>query len=412
MRLLHLITRLSLGGSARNTIDSAAAAVRAGYDTILATGPSGDEVDVTHLAAESGCRLEVIPSLRREIAPLRDLLALVEIVGLIRRERVAIVHTHTSKAGFLGRLAARLTKVPVVIHTPHGHIFYGYYGAARTSFFIALERWSATFSDALVALTDEDMREHLERRIGTRDQYRVIPSGVDLEAFRKRAPARDVARSGLGWNTHERILVGVGRLVPVKGFDVAVRALTKLRAALPEIRLVLVGDGPERSRLERLAAASGNLSHLTITGITGDVARFLAASDVVIAPSRNEGMGRVLVEAMALGKPVVASRVGGVPSVVSHGRSGTLVQPDSPDELARALIELLNDPARMKAYCEAAVERAEQFSLRVMEQGLIALYHQLASEKGLAPMPVPRETATPSQTSRARRPSAVLTTPR
>ncbi|MGH9462186.1 MAG: glycosyltransferase, partial [Vicinamibacteria bacterium] len=322
------------------------------------------------------------------------------------------VHTHTSKAGFLGRLAARLANVPVVIHTPHGHIFYGYYGAARTSFFIALERWCATFSDALVALTEDDMREHLERRIGTRNQYRVIPSGVDLEAFRKRAPAPDVARSELGWSVTERIVVGVGRLVPVKGFDVAVRALTELRAVLPEIRLVLVGDGPERSRLERLAAADGNLSRLTITGVTGDVTRFLAASDVVIAPSRNEGMGRVLVEAMALGKPVVASRVGGVPSVVSDGRSGTLIQPDSPDELARALIELFNDPARMRAYGEAAVELAEQFSLRVMEQGVLTLYRQLASEKGLAPIPVPRETATPSRTPQAASRSTVLTTPR
>ncbi len=401
MTLLHLITRLSLGGSARNTIDSAAAAVREGYDTILATGPSGDEIDVTHLADESGCRLEIIRSLRREIAPLNDLRALVAIVQLIRRERVAIVHTHTSKAGFIGRLAARVANVPVVIHTPHGHIFYGYYGATRTSFFIALERWAATFSDALVALTEEGMREHLDRRIGSRDQYRVIPSGVDTEGFRNRAPARDAARSELGWSTEERIVVGVGRLVPVKGFDVAVRALAPLRAAFPETRLVLVGDGPERSRLEQLAAASDNLSRVTITGAAGDVAPFLAASDVVIAPSRNEGMGRVLVEAMALGKPVVASRVGGVASVVSDGRSGVLVRPDDPGELARALIELLCDPPRMEAYSTVAAERAEQFSLRVMQQGLLALYRELASEKGLSPPPTPGQTSQASQASHA-----------
>jgi glycosyltransferase involved in cell wall biosynthesis len=405
MRLLHLITRLSLGGSARNTIDSAAAAVREGYDTILATGPSGDELDVTHLATESGCRLAVIPSLRREIAPLRDLRALLEIIGLIRRERVSIVHTHTSKAGFLGRLAARMANVPVVIHTPHGHIFYAYYGEARTSFFIALERWSATFSDALVALTEDDMREHLERRIGTRDQYRVIPSGVDLEAFRKRAPDRDVARSELGWSLNERILVGVGRLVPIKGFDVAVRALTPLRAVFPKIRLVLVGDGPERSRLEHLAAASGNLSNLTITGATRDVAPFLAAADVVIAPSRNEGMGRVLVEAMALGKPIVASRVGGVPSVVSDGRSGALVPPDDPAELARTVIELLQDPTRMEAYAKAAAERAERFSLPLMQQGLLKLYRELAAKKGLSPIPS-------TEASRSSQPSAVLSSSR
>lgn len=195
--------------------------------------------------------------------------------------------------------------------------------------------------------------------------------------------------------------MGVGRLVPVKGFDIAVRALAQLRAAFPEIRLVLVGDGPERSRLEQLAAASDNLSRVTITGAAGDVAPFLAASDVVIAPSRNEGMGRVLVEAMALGKPVVASRVGGVASVVSDGRSGVLVPPDDPGELARTLIELLCDPPRMEAYSTVAAERAEQFSLRVMQQGLLALYRELASEKGLSPPPTPGQTSQASQASHA-----------
>jgi len=385
--LLHLITRLSLGGSARNTIDSAAAAVRAGYETILATGPSGDELDVTHLAEKTGCRLEIIGSLRREISPLHDLRALVATVRLIRRERIAIVHTHTSKAGFIGRLAARLTKVPVIVHTPHGHVFYGYFGAVPTSFFIALERWAAHFSDRIIALTEDDMREHLTRGIGSAKQYRVIPSGVDIESLRERAPERRDAREKLGWRAEKRAVVGVGRLVPIKGFDIAVRALPELRTALPEIRLVLVGEGPERRRLEELASEAGVGRYLTITGAVEDVTPFLAAADVLVAPSRNEGMGRVLVEAMALGLPVVAARVGGVASVVSHGQTGELVRPDQPAELARALIELLTDPGRMEAYSAAAIARAEQFSLPVMERELLSLYRDLALEKGLSPEP-------------------------
>lgn len=409
MTLLHLITRLSLGGSARNTIDSAAAAARAGYQTILATGPSTDEIDLSHLTKEGGYRVETIRSLGREVRPLGDLRALMEILQLIRKENVAIVHTHTSKAGFLGRLAARVANVPVVIHTPHGHIFYGYYGGARTAFFLALERWAATFSDALVALTEEDMREHLERRVGKRPQYRVIPSGVDIEEFRRRAPAPDAARAQLGWTDLQPTLVGVGRLVPVKGFDIAVRALSQLQAVFPKIRLALVGDGPERGRLERLAAATGTRSQLTITGAVDDVSTFLAAADVVIAPSRNEGMGRVLVEAMALGKPVVASRVGGVASVVSDGVSGSLIGPEDPDELARALIELLNDRSRLKAYSAEAAKRAERFSLQVMQQGLLGLYRELASKKGLPPIPQPEGTP---PISRDAPPSTVLTSSR
>jgi glycosyltransferase involved in cell wall biosynthesis len=399
MTLLHLITRLSLGGSARNTIDSAAAAVRAGYDTILATGPSGDEVDVTHLAEETGCRLAIIDSLRREISPLRDLRALLDTVRLIRQNRVAMVHTHTSKAGFIGRLAARLAGVPVIVHTSHGHIYYGYYGRARTAFFVALERWAATFSDRLIALTEDGMGEHLARGIGTRRQYSVIPSGVDTEALRRRAPTRRAAREKLGWEPEARIVVGVGRLVPIKGFDIAVR-VPKLLAALPAIRLVLVGEGPERTRLEELASAGGVGDHLSITGAIHDVTPFLAAADVLVAPSRNEGMGRVLVEAMSLGVPVVAARVGGIASVVSHRRTGELVTPDDHAELARTLAGLLEDPARIEAYRAEGSERAERFSLRVMEQELLTLYRQLAMEKGL------------SLEAHANEPTPVLTTPR
>lgn len=400
MTLLHLITRLTLGGSARNTIDSAAAAVRAGYDTILATGPSGNEVDITHLAQQTGCRLELIDSLRREISPMRDLRALLETIRLIRANKVAIVHTHTSKAGFIGRLAARMAGVPAIIHTPHGHIFYGYYGRARTAFFVALERWTATFSDRLITLTEQGVYEHLAQGIGKREQYRAIPSGVDTEAIRRRAPDRETARERLGYSPEERIVVGVGRLVPVKGFDIAVRALPGLLARIPDARLVLVGDGPERAHLEGLAVALRVRHRLTITGTVDDIPGLLAAADILVVPSRNEGMGRVLVEAMALGVPVVAAKVGGVASVIEPGRSGELVVPNDHAALASAISLLLKDQRRMEAYRAAGPARAERFSLSVMERELLALYRQVALEKGL------------SFEANAGAPSPVLTTPR
>ena len=383
MTLLHLITRLTLGGSARNTIDSTAASVRAGYDTILATGPSGNEVNISHLAEETGCRLEFIDSLRREISPLRDLRALLATVRLIRSNKVAIVHTHTSKAGFIGRLAARIAGVPAIIHTPHGHIFYGYFGRARTALFVALERWAATFSDRLITLTEQGIHEHLAQGIGKREQYEAIPSGVDTESLKRQAPARETARERLGYLPEERILVGVGRLAPIKGFDIAVRALPGLLARVPTARLVLVGEGPERAGLEELAVALGVRHRLTITGVADDVPAFLAAADLLVAPSRNEGMGRVLVEAMSLGVPVVAAKVGGVASVIEPGRSGELVAPDDHAALARAIILLLNNQRLLEAYRVAGPARAEQFSLPVMERNLLALYRQVALEKGL-----------------------------
>ncbi len=172
--------------------------------------------------------------------------------------------------------------------------------------------------------------------------------------------------------------------MPIKGFDTAVRALPGLLAGIPDARLVLVGNGPERARLEDLAVALRVRQRLTITGAVDDVPGFLAAADILGAPSRNEGMGRVLVEAMALGVPVVAANVGGVSSVIQPGISGSLVSPNDHAALASAMILLLKDRSRLEAYRGAGLDRAEEFSLAVMERELLALYRQVILEKGLS----------------------------
>jgi glycosyltransferase involved in cell wall biosynthesis len=383
MTLLHVITRLSLGGSARNTIDSAAAAVRAGYRTILATGPSGTEVDVTGTAHETGTEVVVIPSFRRQVSPIHDLRALVQTTGLIRREHAQIVHTHTSKAGFIGRMAAYLSRAPAIIHTPHGHIFHDYYGRTLTRFFILLERFAAKLSDRIVVLTDRGAEEHLARRIGRPHQYVTIPSGVDIQELRARAPARDPARKRLGWKKDGPYILGIGRFVPVKGFDTALAAMPDVLETLPETRLVLIGDGPEQTALERSARQMGFRDKLTIVDASEPIASYISAADVLVTPSRNEGMGRVIVEAMSLGLPAVATRVGGIPNVIEDGQSGSLVDPENPQALARALIDLLQDPRKRAAFGACGKKRAELFSLPRMESLLLQLYRDVLTEKGI-----------------------------
>jgi len=383
MTLLHLITRLSLGGSARNTIDSAAAAVGAGYRTILATGTSGAEMDVTAAADEAGCEVVVIPSYRRQVSPFWDLRALFQTMSLIRRERVQIVHTHTSKAGFIGRLAAYLSRAPAIIHTPHGNIFHDYYGPTLTRCFIALERFAARLADRIVVLTDRGAEEHLARGIGRPHQYVTIPSGVDIQALRGQAPTREQARKLLGWEHDALYLLGIGRFVPVKGFDIAVRAMPHIVEAIPQVRLCLLGDGPEQPILERAARELGVADRLTCVGASERVGPYISAADVLVAPSRNEGMGRAIVEAMSLGLPVVATRVGGIPNVVADGGSGYLTPSDDPQALARAIVELLRSPTQRVAFGERGKTRAEQFSLERMESLLLKLYRDVIAEKGL-----------------------------
>jgi glycosyltransferase involved in cell wall biosynthesis len=387
MTLLHVITRLSLGGSARNTIDSAAAAVRAGYRTILATGPSGTEVDVTGTADETGSEVVIIPSFRRQVSPINDLRALTQTMGLIRREHVQIVHTHTSKAGFTGRLAAYLSRVPVIIHTPHGHIFHDYHGRTLTRFFIHLERFAARLSDRIVVLTDRGAEEHLARGIGRPHQYVTIPSGVDIQALRTQAPPREQSRKHLGWKKGELYLLGIGRFVPIKGFDIALEAMPYVLKAVPEAHLVLIGDGPERPALERAVRELAVHDKLTIVESSERVVPYISAADVLVTPSRNEGMGRVIVEAMSLGLPVVATRVGGIPNVIADGDSGSLVAPENPPALAKALIELLQNPHKRAELGKCGKKRAELFSLPKMESLLLQLYRDVSLEKGLSAEP-------------------------
>jgi len=383
-RVLHPITRLTLGGSSENTIASCVALNGAGYDCILAT--SFRESDAASLAdaRRRGCRVVDVPALGREIAPLADLTALAQLVRLIRRKQPAVVHTHTSKAGFVGRLAAVIARAPAVIHQPHGHIFYGYYGPRRTAVFTALERRAARWTDRIITLTDRGAAEHLAHGIGRAEQYVTVPSGVPTAELRAAAPARDEARARLGLDADAVVIVGLGRLVPIKGFDLLVRALPIVVSQIPSARVLLVGEGAERAHLEAIAASLGVASCLRLTGETTDVAPYLAAADVVTVPSRNEGMGRVIVEAMALGRPVVATAVGGIPDVVTDGECGRLVEPEDVDALAGALIELGRDPALRRKLGEAAVQRAEAFSTAVAREKLLAVYAALLRQKGLA----------------------------
>jgi glycosyltransferase involved in cell wall biosynthesis len=373
-RVLHVITRLTLGGSSEASIAQVEALAAAGYRCALAVGFAESERDVLARARERGCRLLDVPTLGREASPARDVRALIDLVRLIRRERPALVHTHTSKAGFVGRLAARIARVPVVLHQPHGHILYGYYGPWRTRIYLALERLAARWCDRLVVLTDRGADEHLAHGIGRPGQFVTVPSGVPVARLRALAPARDEARARLGLPAGAFVVVGLGRLVPIKGFDVLVESMAAVLAEVPEAHLLLVGGGPLRGALAAQAGALGVSARVTLAGATRDVVTALAAADVLAAPSRNEGMGRAIVEAMALGVPPVATAVGGIPAVVGDGESGCLVPPGDAAALARALVALGRDPARRARLGAAARCRAELFSTEEAARRLLALY--------------------------------------
>jgi glycosyltransferase involved in cell wall biosynthesis len=382
--VMHVITRLTMGGSSENTVSQIEALERAGYASTLVLGPQSDP-PVVEAARRRGCRVVEIEGLVREVSPARDFATALQLWRLFRRARPAIVHTHTSKAGFVGRLAAWLARVPVVIHQPHGHVFYGYWGRPRTAAFVALERLAAHWTDTIVTLTPREVTEHLERGIGRRAQFAVVPSGVPTQALRAASPSRAEARARLGLPPEAYVIAGVGRLVPVKGFDLLVTALAGVAARVPDTHVVLIGSGDEQDALQARAAALGVADRLHITGSVTDVVGRLAGADVLAAPSRNEGMGRVLVEAMALGLPVVGTRVGGIGDVITENECGLLVPPDDAAALTEALVELGLDTARRAQLGAAARPRAEAFSTTVAVTTMRAIYDGLVRSRRLAP---------------------------
>ena len=386
IQTLHVITRLTLGGSSENTIGQIVALGRAGYACALAVGLAESETTTVEDARGRGCRILDVPGLGREVAPGRDVAALLRLVRLCRRERPAIVHTHTSKAGFLGRLAAKIARVPVVIHQPHGHIFYGYYDSRRTTVYVKLERLAARWSDRIVTLTDLGRDEHLSQGIGRPEQFVTIPSGVRVRDLQARALSQAQARARLGLRPSAFVVLGLGRLVPVKGFDLLVEALARVTPKVGDARVVIVGDGPERDRLLARAAELGVADRLVLAGAVvapETLAIYFAAADVFAAPARNEGMGRALVEAMALGLPVVGTAVGGIPSVIGDGVAGRVIAPEDVAGLAEALLDLADDPRFRSKLAEAARRRAHDFSTDVADARLLSLYSGLVEVKRL-----------------------------
>ncbi len=375
-RLLHLVTRLDYGGSAENVLLSCAAAKREGMDAVVASGPSS-----LPTASSDGVPVVVLPALGRELSPWRDARAFFQILSLLRRWRPDILHTHSSKAGLLGRWAARLLRAfeagpSVVIHTPHGHVFYGYFGRWKTALFTWIEKASASAADSLIALSEGEKRDHLARGVGLAAQWSVVPSGVGLE--RAAEPAE-----GLEIEPGDVVVGCVARLEPVKGVDVLLEAaaLASPKTRRP-FRVVIVGDGPERASLEARAAALGISGRVVFEGYRADPVPLMKAMQVYVQPSRNEGMGKALVLAQALGLPAAASRVCGIPDVVQDGLTGLLVPPDDPAALAEALTVLVDDEALRARLGAAAARRMREpdetgqrsFSVEAMTARLSKLY--------------------------------------
>lgn len=382
-KVLHLITRLCVGGAQKNTLLTAELLDKKKWDVMLAAG----SVDSREGSMEGEIPHDVpfvkFPELQRELNPYRDIRALFKLYFFMRTFRFDVVHTHVSKAGIIGRMAAKLAKVPVIVHTPHGHVFHSYYGFFKTSLFKMLEKLSARVTDKIIALTEQEMNEHLELGIGTAKKFEVIESGIELEHFTcgKKSFSRDSMREQWGLKPEHRVVGTVARLVPIKGHEFLIQAVPDIIKVHPQSRFLIVGDGERKEELRMLAEKLGVSPYVTMTGFQRDVQPFYSLMDVFVLPSLNEGMGRVILEAMSCSVPVVAAAVGGILNLVKDGETGILVPPRDASALARAVCDVLSSPEKTARLSENAKKNLDAFSAEIMVQKIEALYENLLKEK-------------------------------
>ncbi len=362
VKVLRVIARLNMGGPALHVAYLTEGLAERGYDTTLVAGSLARGEDSMAFVAEArGVEVVKIDELHREISPLRDLVAVFRLARLIRAERPQILHTHTAKAGAIGRLAALVAGPdgpPIVVHTFHGHVLHGYFDPFRTGIFRLLERFLARTSTALIAVSPQVRDDLVSLHVAPAEKFTVVRLGIELDERvaiddAMRAEARRVMGIPPG-----RFVVGwVGRMTGVKRTDDVVRAFATLRARDVDACLCIVGDGPDREQVERRAHELGVIRDCLFLGYQEDVARFFAVFDAFVLSSVNEGTPVVAIEALAAARPVVATRVGGVPDVVTEGVDGFLVEPGDVEALAERLERLARDPELRRAMGEAGRAR-------------------------------------------------------
>lgn len=377
-RVMRIIARMNIGGPATHVTLLNQGLTNLGYECLLVTGMETDrEGTLKDEVSARQLSMEIIPNLGREIALGEDIKTLLKLYRLMRRWKPDIVHTHTAKAGFVGRLAARLAGVSLVVHTFHGHVFHGYFGRAKTRFFIALEKFCAKLSDRIITISDRLKTEILEFGITHAEHIQIIPLGLELNRLNA---VSEINRfhAEFGLSPDVQLVGAVGRMVPIKNLHLFLNAAAIAHQKNPNLRFVLVGDGELRTELETYAEKL-NISHAVIfAGWRRDLAQVYADLDAVVISSDNEGTPASLIEAMAAGCPVISTRVGGVPDFVKDGETGRLVPPRNPNALGQAILNLFeNSTSTSQMAKQAKVMALKQYNSERLIADMDRLYKNL-----------------------------------
>lgn len=390
MKILRIINRFNLGGPTYN-VAYLSKYLEPEFETMLVGGEIDQSEGSSQFITEKlGLHPIVIPEMQREISLSHDRAAYRKIKAMIREFKPDIVHTHASKAGALGRLAAHACGVKAIVHTFHGHVFHSYFGKTKTAFYKNVERYLAKRSHAIIAISEKQKEElAFEHRICPPEKIRVIPLGFDLSRFREdQETKRKSFREKYLLTENDIAIVIVGRLVPVKNHDLFLEAISAIlkRTKLP-VRAFIVGDGESREACETKARSLGidyatenkiERKPLQFTSWITEVDQVLAGSDIVCLSSWNEGTPVSLIEAQAAGRPVVSTNVGGIGNVVAEGQTALLSKPGDAEAFSANLLRVIEDEALRKNMGAAGWPVVgEKFHYTRLVEDMRRLYHEL-----------------------------------
>ena len=387
IKILRIIGRLNVGGPAIHVVNLTAGLDPHHYQSLLVAGSENEaEGSMMDFALSHGVAPTVIAEIVTafSLAP-RDGKALWKLYQLMRKERPHIVHTHTAKAGFLGRLAARMAGVPIIVHTFHGHVLHGYYGPAKNELLRRIEQSLAWLCDRLVTVSEQVKNELVGYSIAKAEKISVVPLGFDLDPFLNSHAQQGEFRREMGLSDEHMLIGIVGRIFPIKNHGLFLDAAARVSARERNARFIVVGDGVLRPTLENQARELGIGDKVLFTGWRRDLPRICVDLDVLVVSSDNEGTPVSAIEAMAARCPVVATRVGGLPDLIDDHKAGRLVPPRNADALASAVLDLLQSPHTARELGRNAQESVRQrFAVQRLLGDMDHLYRQLLAKKAIS----------------------------
>ena len=384
----HVITRMIVGGAQENTLLTLRGHLEKGHDAVLVTGPSpGREGELLKNVDMPPFEINVFPELVRELSPWNDLKAFFRLRRFFRERKFDVVHTHSSKAGIIGRLAARSAGVPVVVHTVHGQAFHPNEKAWKNRLYIFLERFAAKYCDRIYAVAQAMIDQCVDAKVAPQEKYQVVYSGMDTARFSSCVRSQEL-RSKLGIPDDAKVIATVARLFPLKGYEYVIPAAKKVLAQAENTHFLFIGDGPMYDELHAALEQENIADKFHFAGLISPdrVGDHLAQADLLWHLSLREGLPRAVVQALAVGIPAIGFALDGTPEVVINGQTGYVTAPEDVDDVAEKTLKILADSELAAGMGRNGREKVvAQFDWHRMADILESEYLRLVQEKNSLP---------------------------